>query len=44
MVIHGEVGVGKSALLNHMAGLASGSTVVRAGGLVAQRDQPNSAA
>jgi hypothetical protein len=40
LVIHGEAGVGKSALLDYVAGHAHGCTVLRAGGVQSEMELP----
>jgi DNA-binding CsgD family transcriptional regulator len=40
LVVRGEAGVGKSALLDHAAGLAEGMTVLRAGGVESEAELP----
>jgi DNA-binding CsgD family transcriptional regulator len=40
LVVHGEAGVGKTALLDYLAGRAAGCQVVRAGGVQSEMELP----
>ena len=43
LVVRGEAGAGKSALLGHAAGRAEGMTVLRAGGVESEAELPYAA-